>query len=299
VITVKIVGGLGNQMFQYAAGWSLARRCGTELCVDKGPFQIYTKRPFHLDKLQIRARIVSEQDCPAPRGSTSWMSRFGLSRRRGANPGGGPAANSYREPHFHFDAAFFECRPPATVDGYFQSEIYFNGVADELRDQFRPSAPPRPEHARISAEIAGTEGAISVHVRRGDYVDAPDVRRVHGLLDVEYYRRALAIVDGLHGRSNRVYLFSDDMDAATSLLDFVAPERLVPVPGNPEFPWEDMMLMARCRHHVIANSSFSWWGAWLDPRPDKTVIAPRQWFSPLELRRQNTCDLLPAGWIAV
>ncbi|HUI96848.1 MAG TPA: alpha-1,2-fucosyltransferase [Xanthobacteraceae bacterium] len=305
MITVRIVGGLGNQMFQYAAGWSLARHCGTGLCIDKGPFQVYTKRPFHLDKLKIRANIVSNEDPQRPRGGTSWTSRLRLSPLMGSRGGrGGKAgrratANQYREPHFHFDPAFFACRPPSIIDGYFQSEAYFDGVADEVREQFRPSAPIRAEHARISAEIAAGPGAISVHVRRGDYVDAPDVRRVHGILDAEYYRRALAMIDGLHGGSTAIYLFSDDMDAAAAMLDFVAPARLVRVPGNPEFPWEDMMLMAQCRHHVIANSSFSWWGAWLDPRHDKTVIAPRQWFSRDELRRQNTCDLLPAGWIAV
>ncbi|MBT2829259.1 alpha-1,2-fucosyltransferase, partial [Staphylococcus coagulans] len=74
-------------------------------------------------------------------------------------------------------------------------------------------------------------------------------------------------------------------------------EQLVHVSGDPERPWEDMALMARCRHHVIANSSFSWWGAWLNPSSDKIVIAPRAWFTSAELRARNTCDLYPAGWI--
>jgi hypothetical protein len=288
-------------MFQYAAGWSLARHCGATLCVDKGPFQVYTKRPFHLDKLQIRAKVVSNENGPEAYSGAAWVTRFKQWSRTGRSgkAGKGAVADRYREPHFHFDPAFFECCPPVTVDGYFQSEAYFHAVADEVRDQFVPAVPMQPEHARLSEQIAGAESAISVHIRRGDYVDAPDVRRVHGVLDAAYYRRALQIMDGLLGGRSAIFLFSDDVDAALSMLDFVPAERVVPVRGDPHSPWDDMLLMARCRHHVIANSSFSWWGAWLDPRPNKIVVAPRRWFAAEELRRQNTCDLLPPQWIAI
>ncbi len=94
-------------------------------------------------------------------------------------------------------------------------------------------------------------------------------------------------------------MFSDDPAAAEQVLNFVAASRLTHVRGDPERPWEDMALMARCQHHVIANSSFSWWGAWLSRSPDKIVIAPRNWFAPAELKKVNTADLYPSGWVLV
>jgi hypothetical protein len=94
-----------------------------------------------------------------------------------------------------------------------------------------------------------------------------------------------------------IFVFSDDPAAAEGVLDFVPAASLVHVRGDPERPWEDLALMTRCRHHVVANSSFSWWGAWLNPSPDKVVIAPRAWFTLAGLRQQNTCDLWPASWI--
>jgi hypothetical protein len=95
------------------------------------------------------------------------------------------------------------------------------------------------------------------------------------------------------------FVFSDDPNDAEAVLDFAPRGSLVHVRGDPHRPWEDMALMARCRHHITANSSFSWWGAWLNPSADKIVIAPREWFTPGELRQRNTCDLYPPGWILV
>jgi Glycosyl transferase family 11 len=97
----------------------------------------------------------------------------------------------------------------------------------------------------------------------------------------------------LHGSDVTFFLFSDEPDAAAETVDFLAAGQLVVVSGDTGRPWESMALMARCRHHVIANGSFSWRGAWLDPKPDKTVVAPRAWFTPAELRTRNTCNLCP------
>jgi hypothetical protein len=139
---------------------------------------------------------------------------------------------------------------------------------------------------------------ISVHVRRGDYLN-PSTAKFHGILGEPYYRQALARIEAAIGGGAALFVFSDDPAAAEQVLNFVPKSRLVHVRGEPERPWEDMALMARCRHHIIANSSFSWWGAWLNPFPDKVVIAPRAWFAPTELKRHNTADLYPPGWGSV
>ena len=139
---------------------------------------------------------------------------------------------------------------------------------------------------------------ISVHVRRGDYLK-PGTLEYHGILDQPYYREALARLKAGAGEGAELFVFSDDAVAAEQVLNFVPKSRLVHVRGDQGRPWEDMALMARCRHHVIANSSFSWWGAWLSRSPDKIVVAPRAWFAPAELKKLSTADLYPPGWMLI
>ncbi len=145
----------------------------------------------------------------------------------------------------------------------------------------------RIEHSRLP---------VSVHVRRGDYLN-PGTTEFHGVLGEPYYREAVSRIGAALGNGADFFIFSDDPTAAGQVLNFVPKSRLTHVCGDPERPWEDMALMARCQHHVTANSSFSWWGAWLNRSPDKLVVAPRTWFAPTELKKLNTADLYPPGWI--
>jgi hypothetical protein len=300
MITVEIIGGLGNQMFQYAAALALARRHGAGLRVDASGFHTYRRRPYQLDKLNIPAEYLPT-NAPVPLLPARPSAGFDLIEsvlRRLKRPVKVSSRGVYQEPHFHFDPKFFDLEPPIVLHGYFQSERYFTSVAEELRRHFQPASPLVPEAVRIAEMIDRAPASVSVHVRRGDYVSDALTARVHGALGRDYYRRALDIIMALRGSDVTVFLFSDEPDAAAAMVDFPA-GRLVVVPGDRGRPWDDMTLMARCRHHVTANSSFSWWGAWLDPKPDKMVIAPRAWFSPDELRTKNTCDLCPAQWILI
>jgi hypothetical protein len=135
-------------------------------------------------------------------------------------------------------------------------------------------------------------------VRRGDYLNH-GTAEFHGILGESYYREAIDRIDVALGEGADFFIFSDDPAAAEQVLNFMPRSRLTHVYGDAERPWEDMALMARCRHHVTANSSFSWWGAWLNRSPDKIVVAPRAWFAPAELKKRNTADLYPPGWILV
>jgi hypothetical protein len=299
MITVEIVGGLGNQMFQYAAALALARRNNAPLQIDASGYRLYRMRSFQLDKLSIPAEYLPKDHTepllparPSPTLDLAERVLRGLGRTVRL-----PRKGVYREPHFHVDRRFFQLKPPIALHGYFQSERYFGSVPDELRRHFRPASPLAPEAARVAEMIERAPAPISVHVRRGDYVTAPDVARVHGALDAAYYRRAIDILATRRDENFTVFLFSDEPDAAADLLGFLPADKLVAVRADPARPWDGMALMARCRHHVVANSSFSWWGAWLDPKPEKMVVAPRAWFTPEVLRSNNTCDLYPQQWI--
>ena len=299
MIVACVVGGLGNQMFQYAAALALARRLGAPLRIDASGFRLYRMRSFQLDRLTIPAEYLpSDHTKPLlPARPSATLDQVERVLRRLGRTVSFSRKGIYREPHFHLDQRFFSLESPIALHGYFQSEGYFASVADELRRHFRPALQFAPEAAEVANMIERAPCPISVHVRRDDYVTAPDAARTHGALDAAYYRRAMDILAARQDGNFTVFLFSDAPDEAASILGFLPADRLVVVRGDHALPWDGMALMARCRHHVIANSSFSWWGAWLDAKPDKTVIAPRAWFTPDQLRTNNTCDLYPPQWI--
>jgi Glycosyl transferase family 11 len=306
VITVSILGGLGNQMFQYAAAKALASRYGVELIIDQSAFRSYALRSFLLDRLQVPEAAQSMEkssiDTPVRAknfAAAQWLGRTSrVLNRFGVRTLPQPR-KAYTEPSFQFDPTFFALGSSISLYGYFQSERYFIDIADRLRDSFRPRDALGAQAQAIADRIARSDLPVSIHIRRGDYVKSAETARVHGVLDRAYYRKALHLLQGALASPITVFVFSDDSDEAEAILDFIPRNNLVHVRGDPDRSWEDMALMAQCRHHVVANSSFSWWGAWLNPSSDKIVIAPRQWFTAGELRQRNTCDLYPPDWILI
>jgi hypothetical protein len=304
VITVSLMGGLGNQMFQYAAGKALSERHGVGLAMDRSGFRDPKNRSFLLHKLSVPEATSDFVHASATKdGAINHFSRarWRLRADRMLAKAGLRAlavpANSYREPHFHFDQRFETLGPETSLFGFFQSELYFSRIAEQLPHLFEPRD-QFGEVAKIAADrIAGSALSVSIHIRRGDYTRA-STTSVHGLLDESYYRKALELMEArLGGNRFDLFVFSDDLDEAEQVLHFVSPARVSYVRSDSERPWEDMALMARCQHQIIANSSFSWWGAWLNRSPGKIVIAPRRWFAPAALRERNTCDLYPSAWI--
>jgi hypothetical protein len=295
VVIARLLGGLGNQMFQYATGRALALRRGATLKLDITGFAVagsHTARRYELDSLQIQATPADDTDL-GRFGRVRWARSPRLDRvlrwLRVGRPNG--AWPSYRELHFQFDPAVPELPAPVYLDGYWQSERYFSDIAALLRQEFVAKAPSDPENAALAGRIDGVN-AVSLHVRRGDYVDNPTTNRCHGICSIDYYQRALEYVS-LRTRAPHLFVFSDDQQWARANLRFAAPMTFVDV-NSPDRGYRDMSLMARCRHHIIANSSFSWWGAWLNPSREKVVVAPTQWFSA---SRNDTRDLIPPSWV--
>ncbi len=307
MITVSLIGGLGNQMFQYAAGKALAERHGVPLALDISGFRARdlrdTPRPFLLGHLCVPEAAASTKLQPVQQleekfAHAKWKARIDRLLGKGGLPKLPSSPNEYREPHFHYDPAFETLGPRMSLFGYFQSERYFNSIAGNLRGWLSPREPLGAVAAAALEGIEASRLPVSVHVRRGDYLK-PGTQEVHGILGEAFYRQVFDRLENMIGREAEIFIFSDDPAAAAQVLNFIPGSRLNHVYGDPERPWEDMALMARCRHHVIANSSFSWWGAWLNPSPDKIVVAPRAWFVATELSKRNTNDLYPPGWILV
>ena len=268
------MGGLGNQMFQAAAGLALARRLGTELIIDTSYYaKDRGERGFALDVFPL----VGAGLASVTRHSRAWTKLRNLI----ALPG---AIATYREPDRGYDPAFEGLTAPVRLDGYFQSERYFAAAADAIRAAFEV---PRPADLVSLQIVAGGPFGV-LHVRRGDYLTAANLALFVSLAP-EYYARAL---DRLP-EDLPVVVLSDDVQWAH---DHINARQKLFFPGleGTRSALDDLWLMSRASHHIIANSSFSWWGAWLgEPKAGET-IAPLHWFKD---NAKSTDDLLPSRWL--
>lgn len=288
-IITKLIGGLGNQMFQYATGRALAHRLDVPLSLDASGFEHYDLRRYELGELAICATVASEEEL-AKAGVASRP--HSLADRAMKFLGVRRPANVIREATFAYDDRLERAGAPAYLDGYWQSERYFSGIADLLRREFSLKAPANDANAALARQIgAAGSNAVSLHIRRGDYVSNAQTAQYHGVCSLDYYRAA---VDHVAERIDvpHFFVFSDDHAWVSQNFRLDHAATLVDVNDADHGAW-DMALMKACRHHIIANSSFSWWGAWLNPHADKIVVAPERWFSGAS---HDTSDLVPTSW---
>lgn len=292
MIVTRLIGGLGNQMFQYAVARALADRIGSEVALDVSGFANYSVHRYGLDDMRVRARVRGDVT-PAEVKEPGPLARKAQALWRRISTSVPAAVPTYRERSFGFDPGVLEQRAPVVLEGYWQSEKYFRDLGDAIRRDFTPVAEPDAANRAMLDRIQGT-CAVSLHVRRGDYVTNPQAAAFHGSCSPEYYRQA---VDRIADRAGplTLFVFSDDQDWVRANMHFAHPS--VHVDCNPAARgvW-DMHLMKNCRHHVVANSSFSWWGAWLNPWPGKMVVAPGRWFTDASI---DTSDLIPSAWIRI
>jgi len=273
-IVVKVNGGLGNQLFQYAMGRALALRSGAELLLDLRFFELtgsHTPRAFELGLFHTRfaaadASTLAHFDPPQP------ASRLARILKRAFPAPGAP----YRiaERGFPFDPSVARVNRDAYFDGHWQSERYFIDNERTIREDlaFRPALSAMSE--ALLQQIRDEPNAASLHVRRGDYVHHPQASAFHGLCDPAYYAAAMQQLCESTPPS-RYFVFSDDIAWAKDNLTFRAPATFVDHNSGDQ-SWQDMRLMMACKHHIIANSSFSWWGAWLNSFDQKRVVAPKR-----------------------
>ncbi len=284
MILVRMHGGMGNQLFQYAAGRALAARLGVEVALDPRMLAVKGTRPCWGN---FRWRVVPPADLkPAdlPPVRQDGLARYALWRAFGRHP------VLRRERGLGYNPGFESWGDDSYLHGYWQSERYFAGIADLLRDEFTVVPEPSAQAREMAARI-GAGPSISLHVRRGDYLTLA----AHAICSEAYYRAALERVVAQTGIAPRVFVFSDDPDWAKANLDLPC-EKVVVDFNGPETDYEDLRLMGLCQHNIIANSSFSWWGAWLNRSPGKVVVGPGRWFGNPKLHNP---DIFPEGWIRV
>lgn len=284
-ILIRLVGGLGNQMFQYAAARALALRSGGSVGLDLSWFGTDSERQYALEPFAIEADIQN-RPFNRKRDSNLWVrvkGHFGLAHAQVGIPG-------FREASFRYDPRFEGVNPPVLLDGYFQSERYFAAYRSQISAEFNVRPPPSLAASHLLEKIADAD-AICLHVRRGDYISNPKANEYHGTCSLEYYREGLQYVSKGLGKPH-CFVFSDDPYWVKENVKSDLPITVVDIHRS-EQAHEDLRLMAACQHYVIANSSLSWWGAWLGSSIDKKVVAPLRWFKN---STNDTRDLVPSDW---
>ena len=288
MIITKLKGGLGNQLFQYSTGRALSLRTGSQLKLDISDYadqsQIETPRTFELARYKISAGISTAAETEM--FISKYKTRSALDKLLGKI-----RADGYlEEKSFKFDPKILRSTGSVYLNGFWQSEQYFKAFRKQILEDLQLVNKPDHKNIVLSNNINSTN-SVSLHIRRGDYTKKT-AKEVHGALGLNYYQNAIK-----HFEINTIepvfYVFSDDLNWAQENLKANSP--IVFVDANDvNHGHLDMLLMSICNHNIIANSSFSWWGAWLNNNNSKVVIAPKQWFrnSPAD-----TSTLIPNSWM--
>jgi hypothetical protein len=276
-------------MFQYAAGRALSLNRNTGFKLDISDLANYgLHQGFELQRVfECPVQIASGDDV---QGILGWQTSTTVRRVMAR-----PALSIFRrrglifEPHYHHWSGILDVPTDSYLFGYWQSEKYFREEARTIRADFTFKPPLSRINDALARQI-GRQNAISLHVRRGDYANNPKTTATHGLCSLDYYRSAIKYVtDRVEAPS--FYIFSDDPAWVKENIRLDFPCHYVDNNKGAE-SYNDMRLMSMCKHHIIANSSFSWWGAWLNPNPEKIVVAPQKWFA----NNNDVSDLFPREW---
>lgn len=280
VIVVSLMGGLGNQMFQYAFGRGASTALNRRLVLDA--FGLPSGAPPHqrryeLGCLPLNAQVTSI-GTTGHDSATSPTVRLGKGLRATALRVL-PGAILHEE---GLDSRLAFDRIPqgiAVLRGYWQSPLYFSALADIIRGELTPEFEIGGNCDQLLQKFVGNE-TILVHVRRGDYVSVSEARYFHGLVSPAYYEGAVAAIAASTPQPVAAIVVSDDPVWAEENLRLGIPTAHAELEASLSH-FEILALMSKCRHHIIANSSFSWWGAWLAERPGQQVIYPERWFHKL------------------
>lgn len=256
-------------MFQYAAGLSLANKKNTNLRIDTRFYKTDNKRKFLLDSFNIT-------------GKNANMFQIGLIKKT-------PMGNYYNEPDFNFHSEIFKLPKNTYINGYWQSEKYFKDISDIISKEFTPKN-PLPEHANAILNQIKNSNSVSVHVRRTDYLEK---QSTYEILGRDYYNKAFEKV-AQKINEPKYFFFSDDIEWVKKNISHSSNDIFVSDEIKLQ-DFEELVLMSECKHNIIANSSFSWWAAWLNRNPNKVVIGPTLW---LKDKSQNN-DRIPDNWIKI
>jgi hypothetical protein len=292
MIITKLIGGLGNQMFQYSVARHLAVIHNTDVKMDISHFSDYRVRKYCLDVFDIPQTFASSSEIRSLAVTrngildrlVSYLDMIGIRLY----------PDTYiKERAFCFDPKILRLPNDVYLDGYWQSEKYFVRISDIIRREFTVRFPLSKLDRAVAHDIQASE-SVSVHIRRGDYVTEPLNNLMFGTCDLRYYYDCVERLT-LKVSKPHFFIFSDDPGWARTNLLLPSPATYVDHNGA-DRDYNDLRLMSLSKHHIIANSTFSWWGAWLSTNKGKIVFAPKQWLNKSNL---DTKDIIPGEWLSL
>jgi len=289
MIIVKLCGGLGNQMFQYALGFNLALLNNTGLKLDTREYKKYRLHSYALDKFNISAVPATKKEADSiayKKYGILEKAVLKLMRIEKEKTGA-----YIKEKSFSFDQGIMaKYDGNIYLDGYWQSPKYFSDADLYLMKEFTLKEAPDKKNSETLKKITDCE-SVSLHIRCGDYVSNSKAKALHGVDLNDYYRRA---VDLIIQKTNKAhfFIFSDDPAWVKANFKYCREYTVIDI-NPPEKGYNDIRLISACRHNIIANSSFSWWGAWLNRNENKTVTAPSRWFNDKQI---DTKDVYCEKW---
>ena len=287
MIIVEISGGLGNQLFQYAFGRTLALRNKCELKLDISTFENYEWHEYSLNPFNIKQVIATKKERENLLGINLPIYeriKRKLFKRQ---------LILITENSLLFDSKYLEVKEPAYLRGYWQSEKYFTDFKNEILNDLIIQVKPTSENQKILDQIISCN-SISLHIRRGNFVNDESVNKRHGTTSLIYYQEAINVINSKV--SNPVYfIFSDDILWVKTNFNITEKVLFVDV-NDAKNDFQDLRLISSCKHHILANSTFSWWGAWLNNYQSKIVIAPKQWFAD-PVKNSFHKNIIPKEWI--
>nr|WP_262902924.1 alpha-1,2-fucosyltransferase [Salegentibacter lacus] len=286
---------MGNQMFQYATARVLAKRNKSIILLDDS---FYSKKTGNLQKFprQLDLKIFDKSllivTALQKKKFTELSFHNRIKKKLGFN-----YPKIYKEPTFRFNDQLFQMSSPVYLKGYFQSYKYFENEEKFIQGLFVFPEEYLNKNDRELKDYICNQKTVSIHIRRGDYVENQQTQEFHGNCTLEYYNKAILHLTKQFDNLNLIF-FSDDIAWVKENFKAISHKKLFITGNENQNSWKDMYLMSLCNHHIIANSSFSWWGAWLNKKPGKQVIAPAKWFSNTE-QEKKTVDLIPPGWLRI
>ncbi|HAF61980.1 MAG TPA: alpha-1,2-fucosyltransferase [Anaerolineaceae bacterium] len=292
MIIVKIIGGLGNQMFQYAVGRSIACKHNTDLKLDISSFDGYRLRSYRLSCFNIVQDFATKDEIKNLKADNS-RSLWHLIEKIRQKTLPRYKRGFIKEHNSDFDPDVLKTTGNTYLEGYWQSEKYFKDFSDVIRSDFTFKQKPDAINESALSQIRDTN-SVSLHIRRGDYVSNPKTLAIHGVLGIDYYVTALTLIEEKLN-DPEIFVFSDDMQWARNNLKTDLPLHFISH-NTADKDYEDLRLMCNCKHHIIANSSFSWWGAWLGGNAGQLVIAPKKWYNT---KSYSYADRFPSSWLVV
>lgn len=279
-------------MFQYAIGRALSIASNSKFLIDISRFDGYElHNGFEISRVfdapvqvATRADLKSLLGWRRHRLILSILKRMPLQWQRGGS--------LLIEPYFGYWSGVEDKIPPFYIVGYWQSEKYFKSVREVVRKDFRFKSKLDEKNAEISFRIRNCQ-SVAVHVRRGDYISDPRNARIMATGDASYFQRAISLITK-HISEPQFFVFSDDIEWVRREIKFPYRHQFVDWNKGTR-SYIDMQLISQCKHQIISNSTFSWWGAWLNNNREKIVIGPKKWF----VNKLDDRDLVPADWIRI